>query len=237
MKIISFATGNLWRFHRELNLVNFISNLGVDGIEYTYGKSIDERPILDKDLSFFRDFDDVSMHSPFGLVKKSNSKLNLINNFNKISGDYAKICAKRIVIHPDENIPNEILKKLKINFITENLAPKKNFKIPRLGFEKVLNKNENFGLCLDVSHSYFWGVEETERIIKKWKSRIKQVHFSNNFYGKSHLSFEKVSKSFLKSIEPLNELNVPFVIEEDMKTKSIPKIKSEIKRIKKILSF
>jgi hypothetical protein len=49
MKILSFATGNLYRFMEKINVVEFIDSLGVNGIEYTYGKTYGERPITKSD--------------------------------------------------------------------------------------------------------------------------------------------------------------------------------------------
>ena len=77
MKLLSFATGNLWRFQNDLDLIKYISNFDVEGIEYTYGRYLDERPIKDSDLKYFERFEDISLHAPFWLVKESTSIKNL----------------------------------------------------------------------------------------------------------------------------------------------------------------
>lgn len=45
----------------------------------------------------------------------------------------------------------------------------------------------------------------------------------------------KVDKDFLFSIQPLQELNVPIVIEEDIKAKDLEFVKEEIKYVKSLL--
>lgn len=235
MRKLCFATGNLWRIMGKVDVVDLISELDVDGIEYTYGRFYNERIPTEKDFDILRNYNFNSVHAPFRM------SLDLMNQdeFEKIISlvaiDYKKMGAKNIVVHPTIVLPNKLPN---LDFITENLNPMKKPKLrPRLGFEKILNKNKDWNLCLDASHAYDWGVCETERIVKKWKHQIKQVHFSNNRYHKDHLSFEKVSRDFLKSIEPLKELNVPIVIEEDMHYTKVSDIKKEIKRVRDILSL
>jgi hypothetical protein len=234
MNKICFATGSLWRLIGKKDIIEMISELDIDGVEYTFGKYYNERIPNEKDFDILKNYKYNSVHAPFRLSLDWVSK----DEFNKIIGlvanDYKKMNAKNIVSHPTQVLPKKLPK---IDFVTENLNPKQGKDRPRDGFEKVLNKNSDWGLCLDASHAYDWGIEETERIVKKWKKRIKQVHFSNNRYHKDHLTFEKVSKDFLKSIDPLKDLNVPIVIEEDMYYTKVNDIKKEIKRVREILSL
>ena len=234
MRTLCFATGNIWRIMEKIDLLDFISNLDIDGVEYTYGRFYDERKPNQVDFDFFKKYKYVSMHAPFRLSLDKMEKESFDSILNQIESDYKKMNAKHIVFHPGIVLPKEMPK---LDYITENLNPKKGKNRSRDGFEKILNKNNAWDLCLDASHAYDWGIEETERIVKKWKHRIKQVHFSNNRYHKDHKPFEKVSKGFLKSIEPLKELNVPFIIEEDMHYKKINDVKKEIKRVRDILSL
>jgi endonuclease IV len=231
MAKICFATGSIWRLINKYDIFEIISELDVDGVEYTYGKHFNDRKLKEKDFDLLNNYSFVSMHSPFKLSLDLTSKKEFDKTINLIKKDYKKMNAKHIVFHPTTKLPKKIPK---MNYVIENLNQKKGDNRPRLGFEKVL-KNKEWGLCLDVSHSFDWGETETERIVKKWKKRIKSVHFSNNRYHKDHLTFEKVSKLFLKSIEPIKELNVPIVIEEDMPYTKISEIKKEIKRVREII--
>jgi endonuclease IV len=235
MRSLCLSTGNFSRAHGK-KAISIINSLDVDGIELMcHHFSLCGRP-SEKGWGIIKGYDRISFHAPrnFSLLDSSNDEFNDI--LLEIKADYKKVGASAVVTHPTNKLPKILSSKM--NFLTENLNPMGNPKLrPRLGFEKVLNERDDFGLCLDVAHAYDWGVEETDRIVKKWKHRIKQIHFSNNRYHKDHLPFEKVSRGFLKSIEPLNELNVPIVVEEGMPYKKISEIKKEIKRVKDILSL
>jgi len=238
MRALCFATGNLYRFFGKFALTDLFSSLVIQGVEWTYGKNFGERPLTEKDVNFLRTLDYVSLHAPFRFGSEYYSNDEISSGLKSLSLDYSKIKAKCIVVHPNRTVPRDFFKKSNMLIVTENLNPRRNDSgRKRLGFEKVLNLNPDDGLCLDVSHAYLWSENETGRIVKKWKHRIKQVHFSNTFRGADHLSFKKISARFLKSIEPLRELEVPIIIEEDMNSCSLTSIKSEIKLIKKILSF
>lgn len=237
MRAFCFATGNLWRLIGKKDIVSLISSLNIDGVEWSFGKNFDERLLIEKDINLLKQFDFNSVHSPFLFSKKYFSKTELTNGL-KLMENYSQLLhSKNVVIHPVQVFPENFFDTSKLTFLSENLNPKKGKKRSKNGFEIVLNKFPEWGLCLDVSHAYDWSVEETERIVKKWKHRIKQIHFSNNRYHKDHLPFTKVSKDFLKSIEPLRELNVPFILEEDMPFSSLNEIKQEVKRARVILGF
>jgi len=234
---LCFATGNLRQSIGKIDLVQTLSKLDIDGIEWTFGKEFGERPITDKDADFLRTFDFVSIHSPFRFSSYYLSAVELEKGKKTLEESSKLVRSKQVVIHPSQIFPSNFFANCSFQVITENLNPKKGKVRPRLGFEKTLKANSNWGLCLDVCHAFDWSEEETARIVSKWKHRIKQVHFSNNRYHKDHLPFEKVSRAFLKSIEPVLGLNVPFVIEEDMPYTSIKQIKEEIARVRKILSL
>ncbi|MFA5931680.1 MAG: hypothetical protein WC821_05215 [archaeon] len=235
MQPLCFASGNLYQLNGKKDVWGMIANLNVDGVEVSYGKTLEERALYEKDFEILNNYDFVSMHSPFKLIFGAKSESEIEKNITKMYVDYKKANAKEIVIHPTENLSKRLIDKFDINWVTENLNPKKYQDRPRDGFEIVLNENPSFNMCLDVSHAYDWGASETQRVVSKWKHRIKQIHFSNNRYHKDHLMFKKVSKDFLKSIDPIRELNVPIIIEEDMGTPNLQEIKEEIKRIRKIL--
>ena len=244
MRLLSFATGNLYRYIADFNLVEFIDKLGTDGIEYTYGKSYGERIITKSDENILLKKKDISMHVPFGFMKNPINLEKDTQDFKKILLDYKRIGAKRLVLHPNQILSKELLligKKQGVEYITENLSKRtvedkyKNNR--RFSFETILNEHKDFGLCLDVSHSYSWSKNETKFIVDKWNDRIKQVHFSITHYNKGHLGVNSASKSFLDSVKCLHELDVPIVIEEDMLSINPIEIKKEINRVKKIVGL
>lgn len=232
---ICFATGNLWRLMTKFDVIDIISKLDIAGVEYTYGKNLNERPIKEKEFDLLKDYSYISFHSPFLFSLYYLKENEFYDQLSLMEYNYSKLNAKAIVTHPEQTnyFPDKINSKM--NFLTENMNLSKRKKRLKNGFENTIKKRPDFDLCIDINHCYSWGIDETERIVKKWKNKIKQVHFSNNRYGKGHLPFEKVSKDFLKSIEPLKDLNVPIIIEEDMPYTKIKDIKEEIKRVKKII--
>lgn len=240
MKLLSFATGNLYRFMHELNVVEFIDSLGIKGIEYTYGKTYGERPITNKDTKILLK-KNVSLHSPFKLWKFSDRVEKDSMELELMIKDYYAIRAKRFILHPEqypgEEKINYLIKK-GINVLFENERKrhgnekKKNHS--RTAFEDILQTNKKINLCLDVSHSYSWSPKETSRIIDTWQDKIQQVHFSATHYSVSHLPVRGASKAFLASVKKVKDLNVPIVIEEDMKTRDKDWILKEINEVKKI---
>jgi len=231
---LCFATGCLWKLVGKVDVMDFISNLDIDGVEYTYGRYYDERKPTAKDFDILKNYKYNSIHAPFRLSLDLMEKNEFDLVINKVVVDYKEMNSKHIVFHPGIVLPSELPK---LGYVTENLNPKKGKNRPRLGFEKILTERKDWGLCLDASHAYDWGEEETGRIVKEWKHRIKAVHFSNNRYHVDHEPFVKVSKSFLRSIEPLKELDVPFVIEEGSHFTELGDVKKEIKRVRDILSL
>jgi len=237
MNELCFATGNLWRLIGKKDIFEIISQLNIDGIELTLGKNFNERVLTETNQEICKKYSQNSIHSPFGYSLKYISEKEVFDGL-KILQEYSKLTnSKYVIVHPVQTFPKDYFQKASLDFLTENLNPKKGKDRPRLGFEVALNNDPSIGLCLDVSHAYDWSVNETEYIVSKWKHKIKQVHFSNNRYHKDHLSFEKVGKSFIKSIEPLKDLNVPIVLEEDMEFSTVKEIKEELERVRKILGF
>jgi hypothetical protein len=237
MRALCFATGNLRQLIGKEDIFKIISSLDIDGIELTLGKDFNERKLIESEEEIFRNYKNNSIHSPFQFSLKYCSEEEMFNGLEILKNYSKRIKSTQIITHSVQLFPKNFNEQSGLNFLTENLNPKKGKDRPRLGFEVALNNNPDLGLCLDASHAYDWSINETEYIVSKWKHRISQVHFSNNRYHKDHLTFEKVSRSFLKSIEPLRELNVPIVIEEDMPYSKVNDIKEELKRVRNILGF
>jgi hypothetical protein len=210
---------------------SILSQLDVDGIEWHYGASLIARPILESDLVYLKKLKLNSIHS---LRVVPDSIAEALSLFEKIQSDYDKINAHSIVIHPESLPPRRVLDKLHMNFLTENMncLP---FCRSRLGFEDVLKKNRDFGLCLDVSHAFYWSPRETKRIVQNWGRRIEQIHFSFARNGLDHLHSSYSTKTFLDSIKPLADLNVPIVIEEVLPVCTVESARDEISKVKEIL--
>lgn len=235
-----FATGNLWRFSDKTgaNLIDLAKRLDIDGVEITFSSKdqLYSFKLNPSQIMWLRKLQYVSIHSPFNLVEDvAGDKQEILDQMVCLHDLAQKVKAKNVIIHPHSLPSIQILKKSQINKIKisiENLVKKRKFTITRL--EQVISKYKNIGLCLDVSHAYLWSHRETEELVKKFHKIITQIHFSGTYKKKDHQSLRKVSPLFIKSIQPIKKLNVPIIIEEDMKTKDIKWIKSEIDYIKSL---
>ncbi|PLW79912.1 hypothetical protein C0585_05390 [Candidatus Woesearchaeota archaeon] len=234
MKIICFALGNIWRFSESDNradLLEKIQHLDIEGVELTIGTvhELENFELKKSQIKWLKQLKYVSIHAPFKLLSDPNKIKIYLDKLQKI---YDLTNAKTVIIHPDNLPEKKLLKKYSMHVSTENMVKRKNITIPKL---KKIIEEYGLGLCLDVAHSYFWSEKETKKLIDEFKEIITQVHFSNNYRRKDHLPFDKVSKSFLRSINPLKDIEVPIIIEEDIKTKDFD-WNQEISNIKKILN-
>lgn len=230
-KPLSFALGNIWRWTKSKNrdvLIPYVRELDVSGIEITFAlkEELYSFRLSEDNRSWLRSLDYVTIHAPFDLIGGSAGKDEVIRQLDIISALSDDVNAGNIIIHPDNLPPPEILKEYGFNVSTENLPPKSRISMPDL--KRVLDRYPEIGLCLDVSHAYLWSKHETRRLVKAFKDRITQVHLSGTYKRKDHQSLRSVTRAFLYSIQPVKELNVPIVIEEDIETKSLRFVKKEI---------
>ncbi len=237
-RIISFALGNVWRWTSSKNrgtLLNYVKKLDINGVEMTFSskKDLYSFSLSKSNRSWLEKLDYVTIHAPFRLVKESNNEEEIIKQLNMISTLYDEINAKNVIIHPDNLPPPQILEPYNFTISVENLPPKEDVSISDL--RKILNKYPNMRLCLDVSHAYLWSKYETGRLIKAFKGKISQIHFSGTYRKKQHQSLRIVSKMFLSSIQPLKDITVPIVIEEEVEINSLQLIREEINYTKNLL--
>ena len=243
MRILSFASGNVWRWSAEKNRagpLRFLYKLDISGVEITFSKKEElySFKLNSKQIKWLKSFDYVSIHAPFKLVRRADNEKEIFKQLEYIAKIYKLVNAKNVIIHAKDLPARRILARYKMNFSTENTVKKgKRFVGKRIGIRelaRILKKNPKLGLCLDVAHAYFWGRNETRNLIKKFKKRITQVHLSGNYRKHDHVSMKIVSREFMRSIKPIFGLDVPIIIEEDMKIKNIKKLKAEIAHIKSL---
>jgi len=238
-RIFSFALGFLTEKINSSEcktFLDYLRKLGIQGIEITFGPK--ERLYsfkLDKDLkSRLKKFRYITIHAPFELVKDSKDRREIVRQLDIIDKLYAEIKAKRVIIHPD-NLPKaEILKKYGFKVSTENLKRKRDISIPKL--RKIIKRYPKIGFCLDTSHAFSWSQHETGKLATAFKDRITQIHLSARHGGKDHQFLSKADRQFLSSIEPIKKINVPIVIEEEIKKINLNSIKKEIEYIKKFFA-
>ncbi len=240
-RIISFALGTTWSWYKPKNFNTLLSKIGrklnVDGIEFTIADKSDLNGLkLSKpNIAWLRSLKYVSIHAPFGLVEKSDNEKDLINQLDIIFKIYHQIRAKNVVIHPN-NLPTpSILKKYRMNIAIENLPPKRHYTIAKL--KRILKKYPGSTLCLDISHAYLWGPDETAKLIKAFGHKISQVHLSGTYRKKDHQSLRITTERFNKSIEPIKKIKAPIIQEAEFPQRvGLKYLKDEIEYIRQFFN-
>ncbi|MCK4667275.1 hypothetical protein KAU33_11025 [Candidatus Dependentiae bacterium] len=235
METLCFALGTIWNWTKSKNrnaLIDYAKNLKVDGIEITFAtkEEVYAFDITNDNRNWLKSLKYVSIHAPFNLLRGSVDEKELIKQLDIIDDIYKDINAKNVVIHPTELPEPRILNKYKFKMSTENLPPVKIFTIVKL--IDVFKKYPNMGFCLDVAHAYLWSKDKTKRLLKKFGNRLTQVHLSGTYRRRDHQSLRTVTSNFMKSIETVFALDVPIIIEETIKKKSMTLLHEEVKFIR-----
>jgi endonuclease IV len=239
MKLISFALGTLHRWVKDDNmaqLLKFVKKLDIQGLEITLATwdNVYKLKFSSSDLKYLKGLEYVSIHAPFRIIRGVDDAEGIKRLLSRIEEIYKMTDSKAVIIHPCDIPEPKTVKKYNFNVITETV-PKAHKEYRNLKLEKVFKKYPKIGLCLDVAHSYRNSKNETEYIVKKFKKRIKQIHLSGVYRNRDHISLRCVTKDFLKSIEPIKELDVPIIIEEGFGKNDINSIKKEIKLVRELL--
>lgn len=239
MALICFATGNIWRWksnnNKRIDLLRK-SKLDIDGIELTVGYKnlLYKLKLSPENKRWLRGLKYVSIHAPFGLVHNSRNYQEFYKQMELLKKIYLSINAKALVIHPMDLPKPEIMRKYPFKALTENMEPCK--KVSHKILRRLFTKAPKVNMCLDVAHAYLKSKSEAKKLVSKFRNKIKQVHFSCTYKHKDHQSLRKATKSFIRSVQVVKKLNVPVIIEEDMRTKKIAYIIKEISLVRKIIN-
>ena len=235
MRKICFATGNFYTWHKDRNrLIDYVKKLDVDGVELTMGHKEELYSFkLSRANAEWLKKRHVSIHAPFRLVRNSEDEKEVEKQLRIIERLYKRLDAKNVIIHPDDLPRPAILKKFDMKISTENMPKKKGITIDHL--KDILKRYRNLGLCVDVAHAYFWGKEETRRLVRTFDKKITEFHFSCTYKRKDHLSLKKATRDFAYSIQPVIEHPATLVIEENMKDMKMKQVHEEVDHIKKLL--
>lgn len=235
-RLIAFATGSIWKWGKSLNhadLLDYIEKLDVQGVELTFDnkKELFDFKLSSRQTDWLKSLSYVSIHAPFNLVSDAHDFEEIIEQLDVVKELYDKTNAKNVIIHPN-NLPDpDVLSDYSMHISTENLPKKRHIDIKSL--EKIIKKYDGLGFCLDTTHAYTWNMHETGELAKRFKSILTQVHFSGSYRRETHVSLRDVSSYFIKSIQPLKQLNVPIVIEGNIEQKNSGFLREEIAYIRK----
>ena len=230
-RIISFSLGNIWRWSDSPDrskLIRYLKTLDISGVEIVFPteQELNAFHLSGIDAQWLSGLPYTTIHAPFNLFSSHASEETILNQLNIISELYEKTHAKSVVFHPASCEKLAPLKDRDFHVTVENLPPGRHTGIPEL--HRIFNEYPEFSFCLDISHAYLWSKYETARLIRKFGSRLSQIHLSGTYRRKSHQSLQSVSRDFLQTIEDIKHLDVPLVVEEDFKVKSIAGVKEEL---------
>ena len=237
-KLICLSTGSLRHWSKgdnRDNLVSMASTFDVDGVELMLPRTED---VLGFSLSpinrkWMKTLEYVSIHAPYLIVKKMKDMDEIMHVLERIQSIYSETGARTVVFHPDTMPKADILKQFDFHVSIENLEPRKRFDLERL--ESHFRSYPKTGFCLDVSHAFLYGEDETNRLLDAFYDRITEIHFSFSDGQKCHLPFSFENKSFLNSVLSLKNIDAPIVIEEGGENRKKEKIKFEISILKEFL--
>ena len=230
-RIISFSLGNIWRWSGSPDrskLIRYLKTLDISGVEIVFPteQELNAFHISSIDAQWLSGLPYTTIHAPFNLFSSHASEETILKQLNVISELYENTHAKSVVFHP---APYEKLAPLtdrNFHVTVENLPPGRHTGIPEL--RRIFKKYPEFSFCLDISHAYLWSKYETARLLREFGSRLSQIHLSGTYRRKSHQSLQSVSRDFLQTIEDIKQFDVPLVVEEDFKVKSIVGVKEEL---------
>jgi hypothetical protein len=213
-------------------LIRYVKTLDISGVEIVFPteQELNAFHISGIDAQWLSGLPYTTIHAPFNLFSSHASEETILKQLNVISKLYERIHAKSVVFHP---APCEKLAPLtdrNFHVILENLPPGRHAGIPDL--RRIFNEYPEFAFCLDISHAYLWSKYETARLLREFGSRLSQIHLSGTYRRKSHQTLQSVSRNFLQTIDDIKQLEVPLVIEEDFKVKSIAGVKKELNFIR-----
>lgn len=225
---LGIATGNFWRFffpkdqNKILALLKPICEKhSIKAIELTYSFMNElDVPLSQESINFLKTMDYVSIHCPFYLSEERHEKFdvkkdkNMKKLFEKISYIYQQVNSKILIVHPEQISSLEDLdyfaKKFSLNIVTEIESPEK------FGLDEFMQfiDNTNFQFVFDTGHAEFHDIENIKKLIERFSSKICQVHLNKVADGKAHRAFYKNKIS--ETVKLVKELNIPFMIEEDL---------------------
>ncbi|MBU4501044.1 MAG: sugar phosphate isomerase/epimerase [Nanoarchaeota archaeon] len=230
-KKVCFATGNIWRWHKDRHeLIKISRQFDFEGIEITLAS---ERELFrfkpDKELKdFIKSLDYVSIHSPFRYHSFEDKQQKAV--LNALQSVYPKINASNVVFHAIKVDNYDNLVNRGMNISIENLTPRSN--LSHEDMKKILDINPKIGLTLDINHAMVHSEDMVKNLVKIFKDKVVQIHCSAYLNKTEHQPLHKADDEYLDKIDIVRKLNVPLVLEADFPKDSHDAIKKELEFLK-----
>lgn len=229
-KTIGFATGSIWQWLKTNNrneLINHLKQLDIRAIELTIGseEELYALTLSDENITWMKELDFVSIHAP-AFHTSAPGENELQNQLEKLEFLVSLSCASTVVLHTKDIPPVHILDSISFPISIENTSIG-NYTSPET-LEDLFTISPDFKFCLDISHASLVSGEETALLVSRFRSRISHVHLSGTNGKKDHQSLIGASPQFYKSLIPVINLDVPILIEENIREQDISILHREL---------
>ncbi|MFC1697336.1 sugar phosphate isomerase/epimerase family protein [Nanoarchaeota archaeon] len=234
-RIITFATGNIYKWSEEDNineLLDYIKPLDIDGVELTFAyiERLFKFELSNENIEYLQSLEYNTIHAPFNMTTGAKDINEIYKQLDYIKELYDKINAHNVIIHP-RVVPGPVmLGKYDMKCSTENMPPKHVVPLPEL--KSIMRENPDMGFCLDVTHAYQISPLESQIYYHEFKERITQFHLSGSKDGRGHLQLKPCKADFFRSLDPIHNSDVPIVIEEIFDEKNLDLLKEEIEYVR-----
>jgi len=238
-KTIGFATGSIWQWLKTNNrneLITHLKQLDIRAIELTIGseEELYALTLSDENITWMKELDHVSIHAP-AFHTSAPEEAELQRQLEKMESLAALSQASTVVLHINDIPPVHLLESISFPLSIENTSIG-NYTSPET-LEKMFSIYPDFRFCLDISHAALISDEETSLLISRFRDRISHVHLSGTSGKRDHQSLIGASPQFYKSLIPAINLDVPFLIEENIRKQDIKILHRELSAAEKLLSY
>jgi len=215
--IVFLSNITFYTWDEDINKqIRLFKQFDIDGVEVAFRKVENLNKLTEETKEFLRSFEFNSIHGP-PLEDCNGNKI--LEDLKKLANE---VNAKNIIFHPNKSLKNDNL-----DICIENQKEKEPLT------KELLEKNQKFKLCFDVSHSNTTG--ETKELLEKYFDRIAEVHFSANSENKRHVPLVNAKEGFFDDLDKLKKKDVPFVLEAKYPPNNIKLIKEDIEFVRKWL--
>jgi sugar phosphate isomerase/epimerase len=214
-------------------IINEISKLNVDGIEFVMGNKRDflDFKLNSQNLDLFNSYPVNSIHLPWYQTiykKQDNTTKKILEKTEKLS---SLINSELVVIHPDVVDNFSIFKDYSFELGIENLSFGHKFTNPD-EINTLLEANKELSFVLDISHALENKIPLTNFL--KLKDRISEIHLSSATRKIQHAFVSTADKTDLENIKKALISNT-IILETDIQKENLNKLPKEISFVRGLL--
>ncbi len=230
MNRIGYSTGAL--AHGDVARgVAIVRHLGVSVVELSALRARELGPLVafveDADLS---DFTYVSVHAPSDFSELAEA--DVVETLERL------VDARKwpVVMHPDAVWDFGLWRRLGASLCFENMDKRKGRARTADELDEILTMTPDAQVCFDIAHARQVDSSMTEayRLLQRYRSRIRQIHFSEVSSGSRHSPVSIAAMRAYEQIASELPLDVPVIIESPG---SIEDATTELQTVARFLNY